>query len=241
MRTGRTLHQPDLRAVAALFERRGFLALAGALAPALLAAKGAGDDGEAAPLSFEAFLKLANPLAKELVADTTPLGQDRYLLALAALAVRLQDVPVPAMRAQKNPGTFIGANEGGDPFTVLHWRLEPGAVITDHPHSYGNVVTLLLEGEATVRNFEVVGARDYDATGTFRVRRTKEQVLRPGAINLVSLERDYTHGFRAGAGGARGLDITTRIRERQPNLQLELGAKVDEALGVFEARWKRDA
>lgn len=189
-------------------------------------------------LTLEEFLAIANPLANELVGDTSPEGQDRYLLALAAVAVRLVDVPVPEMRTSKvDSGAHLGFNEGGERFNVLHWRLDPGAKIGDHAHSYGNVVTLLLDGEVRIRNFEVDGTRDYDSKESFRARRVCDQWVRTGGVNLVSLERNYTHGFVAGAKGARGLDLTTMLLERRPSPSLVLGKPLDEAAGLFEATW----
>lgn len=188
--------------------------------------------------TFEDFLKEAVPVAKLLVADTSIAGQDRYLLTLAAIAVRLAEVPVPEMRAN-GEGTEIGANDGGDPFTVLHWRMKPGSRIGIHPHGYGNVVTLGLEGEVRIHNYEVVGQLDYETKEGFRVRRTVDQWLTPGATNLVNLGRNYMHGFVAGPRGARGLDITTRIREKTPNRSLEVAQDpVDAALSIWDARWK---
>lgn len=188
--------------------------------------------------AYEDFLKEAVPVARQLVADTSIAGQDRYLLALAAIAVRLADVPVPDMRAN-GTGTEIGANDGGDPFVVLHWRMAPGSTIGTHPHIYGNVVTLALEGEVRVQNYEMLGARDWDAKDPFRVRRTAEQWLAPGGVNLVNLERNYMHGFLAGARGARGLDVTTRIREKRPSPTLELDRDpADAVAAIWVARWK---
>ncbi len=188
--------------------------------------------------AYEDFLKEAVPVARQLVADTTIAGQDRYLLALAAIAVRLADVVEPDMRAS-GEGTTIGSNPGGDPFVVLHWRMAPGSKIHTHPHIYGNVVTLGLEGDVRIHNYEMVGARDFDAKDAFRVRRTVDQWLTPGGVNLVNLERNYMHGFTAGPRGARGLDITTRIREKRPSPTLELaGDPVDAASSIWEARWK---
>jgi hypothetical protein len=63
-------------------------------------------------------------------------------------------------------------------------------------------------------------------------------VLRPGDVNLVSLERHYMHGFVAGAEGASGLDITTRIAAKRKTPVLEVGDAVDAAAGTFAARWK---
>ena len=149
---------------------------------------------------------------------------------------------MPAMRDSgqgAGPGTFIGANAGGDPFVVLHWRMEPGAIIRPHAHTYGNVLTLSLEGEIRVENFEMVGVRDFDAKGTFKVRKTQSQVLTPGQVNLVNLERGYVHGFQAGARGGRGLDFTTRIREKRattPYLHFP-GKAVEVEPGIYEANW----
>src|SRR5262249_7781255 len=193
-------------------------------------------------LSYEEFLKEVIPVAKKLVGDTSLVGQDRYLITLASYAVRLADAPVPEMRDSGQgvgPGTFVGLNPGGDPFNALHWRMEPGSAHRFHAHTYGNVVTLGLEGEVRVRNFEMIGRRDFEAKGTFKVKRTVDQWLGSGHINIVNLERNYIHGFQAGPKGGRGLDITTRIREKRPTPFMELSKNpVDAEQGVYEASWK---
>jgi hypothetical protein len=210
-------------------QRRCLLAtLAGAILTRSLPAWGA-----APRLSYEAFLAEVIPVAKGLVADTSAEGQDRYLRALANVAVRLADVPRPEMRAVGG-GNHIGANPGGDPFTVLHWRLDPHSEIRVHPHIYGNVMTLVLEGKAEVVNYEVDGARDWTTKDAFMVKRTARQALTPGEVNLVNLERNYCHGFKTGAEGARGLDITTRIKERVDSPVLVVK---DAEAERTEARW----
>jgi len=229
-------------------ERRSFLGLAAA---ALLLARrtGAGTHGATLPddleLDYEAFLALAVPVARELVADTSRLGEDRYLHTLAALAVRLVDVPIPELRKKgegyDGPHTWIGANDGGDddPFVVLHWKMEPGSEIGLHAHTFGNVVTLGLEGVARIRNFEMVGERDFETKSAFRVRRSAEQLLTPGTINLVPLSHGYCHGFVAGREGARGLDITTRIRPKRTAPLLDVADEpADEQGWEYEARWR---
>jgi hypothetical protein len=194
-------------------------------------------------LTYEEFLKEVAPVAMKLVGDISLAGQQRYLLTLASYAVRLADAPVPAMRDSgqgAGPGTFIGAVPGGNPFIVLHWRMEPGTIIRPHAHTYGNVLTLALEGEVRVENYEMVGARDFDAKGTFKARKTQSQILTPGQVNLVNLERDYIHGFQAGPRGGRGLDITTRIKERRettPYLNLSK-KRVEIEPGIYEASWE---
>ena len=193
-------------------------------------------------LTYEEFLKQVAPIAKKLVGDISLAGQQRYLLTLASFAVRMGDVPVPPMRDSgqgAGAGTFIGAIPGADPFIVLHWRMEPGSIIRPHAHTYGNVMTLALEGEVRVENFEMVGGRDFDAKGTFKARKTLSQILTPGQVNLVNLESGYVHGFQAGTRGGRGLDITTRIKERReatPYLKLS-NKPIEIEPGIYEASW----
>ena len=196
-------------------------------------------------LAYAEFLELAVPLAKRLLPYTTRAGEDAYLLALAALAVRLRAVDEPALRrvnAEGQPAHWIGANDTPDdcPFTVLHWKLEPHGVVRPHPHTYGSVVTLGLAGETRIQNHETVAAPDYAATGRFLLRRTNDQILRPHDVNLVPLQHGFIHGFVAGPDGARGLDITTRVRERQPNLSVAIDERpADADRALFEASWLR--
>ena len=227
-----------------IVERRCFLktaavALSTLSIPGIATAHLAGSDER---LTYDEFLKEIVPIAKRLVADTSFAGQQRYLLTLASCAVRLADAPVPPMRDSgqgAGPGTFLGACPGGDPFIVLHWKMEPGSVIRPHAHTYGNVLTLALDGEVRVDNFEMVGVRDFDAKGTFKARKAQSQILTPGQVNLVNLERGYIHGFQAGPKGGRGLDITTRIKERRENTPyLNLSKRpVEIEPGIFEASW----
>ena len=227
-----------------IVERRCFLksaALAlGSLAISGVARANLGASNER--LTYEEFLKEVVPVARKLVSDISLAGQQRYLLTIASYAVRMADAPVPAMRDSgqgAGAGTFIGAIPGADPFIVLHWRMEPGSIIRPHAHTYGNVMTLALEGEVRVENFEMVGARDFDAKGTFKARKTQSQLLTPGQVNLVNLESGYVHGFQAGTRGGRGLDITTRIKEkRETTPYLNLSKKpVEIEPGVYEASW----
>lgn len=196
-------------------------------------------------IGYEEFLEQAVPLAKRLAQNASRFGEDGYLLALAALAVRLRGVDEPAMRrvsAEGAPGHWIGANATPEdcPFTVLHWKLEPHGVVRPHPHTYANVVTLGLAGEVRICNHETVEPADYEATGRFLLRRTTDQVLRPHDVNLVPLHHGFIHGFVAGAEGARGLDITTRVTGKQPNISVEITREpVDQARALFEGRWVR--
>lgn len=196
-------------------------------------------------LSFEQFLAEANPVANRLVKDTSPSGQDRYLRAIASIVSKLRSVPVPAKWNNSDqggaPDTYqIGVNPGGSPFTVLHWRLAPGAVCRPHAHTYGNVVSFGIEGVVQATNYEVVGKPDYESSDSFQVVQTLQQLLGPGDVNIVSLEKNYIHGFVAGPDGARGLDITTRLMPRPEHgtPYLDLGPPASGALArTFDGSW----
>jgi hypothetical protein len=220
--------------------RRGFFATVAA-ACATAALPGASptwrDRQREGDWTVEQFVREVTPTCRELVADTSARGQDRYLLTLASFAVRLGELAAPEAR-EVGPGYRLGSHHGPDPFTVLHWVLEPRAVIRPHPHLYGNVVTLGLTGEALVSNYEQQGARDCQATAEITVVRVQEQVVRRGDVNLVSLERHYVHGFVAGPNGASGLDITTRVAPRVPTPTLEIGEPLDVAARTFRAHWR---
>ena len=232
-----------------LVERRSVLKALGGLGVGTLPFAGACAqevDRVAGRISFEEFLQSANPIAKDLIGDTSAAGQDLYLRTLAALAAGLHSVPIPDNFNPTDQGLTpesyrIGFNPGGDAFRVLHWRLEPGAVCRPHAHTYGNVVSIGLEGIVRVRNYEVVGTPDYAFGGTFQVRKTVDQLLTRGNVNLVSLERNYIHGFVAGPDGARGLDITTPLKPRPAHgtPYLSIGSRAaDEFRQIFDASWE---
>lgn len=81
---------------------------------------------------------------------------------------------------------------------------------------------------------------DYDSKGSFLLRRTNDQVLLPHDVNIVALQHGFIHGFVAGPEGARGLDITTRVRDKQPNLSVDVDERpADAARALYEGRWVR--
>lgn len=225
-------------------QRRSFLGLAAAALVGSRAPRARLTDPRDEPhLTLEEFVAEAVPVARELRAElgANPARalEDRYLFTIASYACRLADVaPPPSMKpSSQGDGVTIGASWVGDPFVVLHWRIEPGASIRPHAHTYGNVCTVGLEGVARVRNYETVEALDVEAEGEVAVRRTADQRLDPGAINVVPLSHGFCHGFDAGPDGARGLDITTRLAERRPTPYLELVDR-DADADVLRATWR---
>ncbi len=229
-----------------IVERRSFMAVFGGMSFAMLPgviAKAAIEENADKNISFDQFLAEANPLAKKLITDTSISGQDLYLRSIAALTAKLQGIPIPEKFNNTDLGINaedykIGVNPGGNPFTVLHWRLEPDAICQPHVHEYGNVVSIGIEGAARVSNYVSNDTFDYDNNGTFQIKKTVDQLLTAGSANLVPL--DMIHGFQAGPDGARGLDITTRLKAKPkhstPYLSIAT-APTDPFTGTYDASW----
>ena len=162
----------------------------------------------------------SRPIARDLVRDTSRIGEDRYLHTLASFAVRLVDVPIPEMRQTSKgdgPQNFMGVNEVGDddPFVVLHWRTGARrSRIGLHPHLYGNVVTLGLEGEAVIQNYEMVG--DAGLRPQRAVRRTEGSTSRScvRARSTSFLSRTATSTVSSRAPRARGASTSRRESAR---------------------------
>ena len=161
---------------------------------------GAAPRAASSALSFDEFVATAEPLARGLVHDATPAGQQAYVLSLAALAARLDGVP-PHRLFPYTRGIELAPIYRGVPFFVIEWQLAPNAVFDAHDHPGYSVCTVGLDGEAEVQHFELV---DEGAA-----RHTRSAVVERGRVDVLSPHRDNVHRFVAGPRGARGIDITT--------------------------------
>ncbi len=185
------------------------------------------------------------PKAAELHQDSSRLGQEAYLRWLSLAAAKLQTTDLPTAKLGKykglEPASMFGVGYRGKPFFTVEWRMEPGAFLPPHCHPNVSVCTVGLEGEARIRNYEIVGeAPEFTSTKSFKVRETHNEVIGAGRINTLSALRDNIHTFQAGKNGARGLDITTYHGADVGFSHLELSPKpMDEQQRIFEAVWKK--
>lgn len=195
-------------------------------------------------VEWAAFLDVAQTEAKKLFQDPSAQGQDEYVKSLGKAAQHLEFASVPEVKMGvfKNlmPTVEFGIAFRGEPFFIVAWRMAPHAFLPAHNHPNVSVCTVGLEGEAVMRNFEVDGeAPEFSSHEPFRVRQTREQILRPGSVNTLTSHRDNMHTFAAGKEGARGFDITTFHGANVGFSFFDIGAKRDDRDGdVFEATWK---
>jgi hypothetical protein len=196
-------------------------------------------------LGWDDFLKQCVPVAEELHRDSSKSGQDAYLYWVASMVSRLRLKEAPRAKLGRygtlDPPVHFGISFRGKPFFIVEWRLEPGAVLPPHCHPNASVCTLGIEGEARIRNFEIVGdAPDFSSKQTFQVRETHNEIIAPGKLNTLSALRDNIHTFQAGKQGARGIDISTY---HGPDvgfsfLDISDGAR-DAERRIYEAAWKK--
>ena len=195
-------------------------------------------------LDWEAFLKQCVPVAEVLHNDSSAPGQEAYLHWLASMISRARISDIPRAKLGRlgrlEPAVSFGLSYRGKPFFIVEWRLEPRAFLPPHCHPNASVCTVGLEGEARIRNFEVIGpAPEFSSPSTFLVRETHNEIVAPGRINTLSSTRDNIHTFQAGKEGARGIDISTLHGPDVGFSFLDIAGKPRVAeSGVYEATWK---
>jgi hypothetical protein len=196
-------------------------------------------------LGWDDFLKQCVPVAEELHRDSSKSGQEAYLYWLASMSARLRLKEAPRAKLGRfgtlDPPVHFGRSFRGNPFFIVEWWLEPGAFLPPHCHPNASVCTLGLEGEARIRNFEIVGdAPEFSSKQSFQVRETHNEIIAPGRLNTLSAFRDNIHTFQAGKQGARGLDISTYHGPDVGFSFLDIGDRARDAeRRIYEAAWKK--
>ncbi len=230
-----------------MVERRHFLWLPLIAAAALVSPKSIFANEHSAliegAMTWDDFVKECLPKAVELHKDSSKEGQDAYLYWIASMVARLNLTTRPKAKLGKfknlNPSVEFGVGYRGVPFFVVEWRMSPNAYLPPHSHPNASVCTVGIEGEARIRNFEVVGdAPEFSSDKKFNVRETHNEVISARRINALSAKRDNIHTFQVGKDGARGIDISTYHGETVGFSFLEIGkTPIDAEQKTFEANW----
>lgn len=136
-----------------------------------------------------------------------------YLHLITARLIARRDIPSSQLATVPwaNPGIEFGSSNPAPPFAIVEFRLAPGTMLPPHNHPHTSVATIMLEGHATVDNFELEqGSAPPGVTGAALLRHTHRSVLRPRDVNMVMPSRNNLHALKAGPHGARGIDLTTQ-------------------------------
>lgn len=118
--------------------------------------------------------------------------------------------------------------------------LEPGAVYPAHNHPNYAGMTLGLEGEYLMRNFQVIGDLPLtSAASSFQLHETQNQMLQPGVItSIMAPMRDNVHKLHAGASRVRGLDINALLGDDGGFGFVAIDEWSRDQTGVYTAAWE---
>ena len=237
-----------------LLERRMVLKLSAAAVAAALATLGCGapasvlarpiaepvPEPPAGGLDPAGLLAELAPRAERLVAAQGE-GEEAYLAEVGALMRRVdpttREQVRAAMRSHRDERRAAGAELH---LGMVLFAFQPGRGFPPHDHRHYIGVIHGLEGSTRIRNWEMVGDELVPPKGaTFQVRATRDDLIGPGMQSSLGLRRDNIHEVKAGADGARVLDVFTfyqREGARSVNLTLD-DAPRDADAGIWDARW----
>lgn len=232
-------------------ERREVIQLAGlSLALPLFASRhlplhpAAADDQ-----AFDAFCDRWRDLTAQLVQpgerEAPGRDLDLYMHRLAGEVSSLPFERIPPLQRKvfENERITTGPAwvDGGGAIFIVQIRMEPGAVILPHDHPNHVVATSCLEGASRCDHYELVGqapARE-DRDTSFRVQRTRSDLLSPGRTSHLSRTRDNVHTFEAGEEGAVLVDFTIEVDDSGGAFaMIDVDAEpVDAFQRIHRARW----
>src|SRR5262245_63697067 len=128
-------------------------------------------------LTFDDFVKQVGSMAKQLVSDADR-NEDDYLFKVASLAARTDCVPNASLGEPFKGVIRTGLNYRGSGIVVIQWSMEAGLKYPAHNHPNYNGVTVGLDGECRISNFDIVGkAPDLGAPGNFKIQQAQSKLM----------------------------------------------------------------
>lgn len=221
-------------------ERRAFLAVPAALAAATWL--GLVDDlgAEVPPhsLSFDEFCQQVGSRALALINDADR-NEDAYLHEVAALARRVDQVPLTTLGEPYKGIMRTGRNYRGSGIVVVQWSMAAGLTYPAHNHPHYNGITVGLEGDCRIRTFDPIGELPpRDSTAPFQLRETQDQLLEPGrVVSIMSTTHNNIHTLRTSGRAVRGIDVMTLVGKHEGFSFVEIDESSRDADAAFAARW----
>ena len=192
-------------------------------------------------LSLGEVMAQADPLARRLV-DEGMAREEVYLREVTALLTRMRPPTREELQAAWRESRARRDAESGFPgytMAVMRFRLEPGKGFSYHDHRDYNGVIVGVDGEARIRNFEILGDSLVPPEGTtFRIRQTRDDLLLPGRYSTLGTRRDNVHDVVAGPDGATVLDAFTFFAKDARSYGMEVDEEPRDAeRRIFDAAW----
>ena len=177
-------------------------------------------------------------------------NEESYLYTVGRLLDRVRS-PAPWRIFSVGEDMEIDMSVCFPPVLMYQVRMEPHAVSSLHDHRYYNGVLIVTEGDARVRNFELVETEDLEpglSVNTQAVHRdeiliqqTKDQRLSRKRSSALTQDRDNIHIVEAGEKGCVLLDFFTCFRPEARSYELDWDTKpVDVQKKIYKAVWRTD-
>lgn len=204
---------------------------------AVPAAAGRGAGAIGASLDITEFLDEMYPRAGRF-ASSGAQGEEAYLMAIAELMTRLE---MPTREETRAAMRAFRERVDKDSFgiAVVKFKLGPGKGFSHHDHRDYNGVILGVEGEAHVRNFDILGDNPVPPKGeTFQIRQTRDDLILPGRFSTLATNRDNVHELVAGPEGATVLDVFTFTKPSSKSYFMDVEAEPRDAeRKIYDAAW----
>lgn len=220
-------------------ERRAFLRMpAGAALYVMAGLQESAGEARSGSLDFDGFVKRVGESALALIADSGR-GEEAYLFEVAALAARLEGVPEAKLGEPFRGLIRTGLNYRGSGIVVVQWSMAPGLTYPAHNHPNYNGITLGLEGECRIRNFDPVAVPpEMGSAEGFLVRETQNHALTPGrVVSIMSTTHDNIHQLETADQAVRRIDVMTLVGKHVGFSYVELDEDSRTEEGMYEARW----
>jgi len=232
-------------------ERRSLLRLSGATLASAFAMtacatspvkRGARSDKSAEPLSAGALeigelLSEMHPQAQRIIKSGGE-REEAYLMRVSELLARLR---IPTQAELRSAMRSFGESREGDGLQIwiVMMSLEAGKGFSHHDHRDYNGVILGVEGEAQVKNFDILGDNLVPPAGeTFQIRQTRDDLILPGRFSSLGCTRENVHSLIAGPEGATVVDAFTFFKPgaRSYNMDVESEPR-DAERRIYDAAW----
>jgi hypothetical protein len=189
-------------------------------------------------LTFDDFVKRVGSMAQQLIADANR-NEDDYLFKVASLAARTEGVPSATLGEPFKGVIRSGLNYRGSGIVVVQWSMEAGLKYPAHNHPNYNGVTVGLEGECRIANFDIVGkAPDLGTPGNFEVQESQSQLMIPGrVVSIMSTAHHNIHRLQTTSHRVRGIDVMTLVGKHIGFAFVEIDDASRNSEGIHEAHW----
>lgn len=180
------------------------------------------------------------PRARQLI-DSGGSQEEAYLMGVGELLARLHTPSDPEMSAAMkrfSDGHDRSIGELG--IWLMIFNFDAGKGFEHHDHRDYNGVILGIEGEARIRNFDVLGDEPVPPKGqTFEIQQTRDDLILPGRFSTLGSTRENVHDVVAGPDGAKLLDVFTYLEPGARSYSMAVDPEPrDAARGIYEASWK---